>query len=321
MRLDMGQGPVVGQKRDTAGAVLHQEVYDLRPWYHDYSRLGLQTVFDEPSTLRHRVGGGLRKLAQAATKGLRGGAVEKGEKLALRHLFSITPSPHLVNQRHKEQVIRVFVRKALGQLGDAPSCLDLFCADGYYSCLLAHSCAEAVITGVDLDPLEIKRAQTASRLLNLINGRFVVADVWEFVHQAQPYDLVLCTGGLYHLRDPRRLLEQLFPICAGFLLVQSVVTLETEDPGYFVSPAPGWKHGSRFTYAGLRGWLEEIGWEVVEEHRNELTGNTRLCDRGSGYFLCRTPNGNAADLAKEQPRRFRAQAGVDVTGSQAKGKL
>ncbi|MCP5101623.1 MAG: hypothetical protein GY943_39265, partial [Chloroflexi bacterium] len=76
-------------------------------------------------------------------------------------------------------------------------------------------------------------------------------------------------------------------ITKGYLVIQSAITLETEDPDYFVSPAPGWKHGSRFTHDGLKKWLQEIGWEIIEEGRNELTGNPRLTDRGSSYFLCR----------------------------------
>jgi hypothetical protein len=66
--------------------------------------------------------------------------------------------------------------------------------------------------------------------------------------------------------------------------------LETEAADYFVSPAPGWKHGSRFTHAGLKQWLTDAGWIVLDEARNELTGNPRLCDRGSSYFLCRVPS-------------------------------
>lgn len=270
----------------------YKELYDSSPWYHDFAHLGLQTIFKEPepSTFGARVAKWEQKLSQAVTQAMSGKAVEKGEKFSLRALFSDAPSPHLVNQRQKEQIIIPFLQYALETLGDAPSCLDLFCADGYYSGIIARLCPEAVITGIDLDPMEIKRAKTAARLLQAQNSQFIVADVWEFAQQAKRYDLVLCTGGLYHLREPRRFLEMLHPICADFLLVQSAITLETEAPDYCVSPAPGWKHGSRFTYAGLRRWLKEIGWEIVKEDRNELTGNTRLCDRGASYFLCRVHN-------------------------------
>jgi tRNA (mo5U34)-methyltransferase len=218
---------------------------------------------------------------------VRGPAVEKGEKLSLRGIFSDAPCSHLVNQRHKEQVLIPFTQQALDNLTKTPHCLELFCSDGYYGCMIAHLQPGAVVTGVDLDPQEIQRAQSVARLLGISDIRFVVADVWEYVRQAGPYDLVLCTGGLYHLREPRRFLEMLHAICGDFLVVQSVVTLETEDPKFFLSPAPGWQHGSRFTHAGLRRWLLEIGWNIVQEERNELTGNPRRCDRGSSYFLCR----------------------------------
>ncbi len=258
----------------------YQDVFDLRPWYHDFSRLGLQTTF------QRSLAGRAADLARAALRTLRGGPVEKGEKLSLRGLLRPSSS-HLVNQRHKEEFIIPFLQQALNELGEEPSCLDLFCADGYYSCTIARLRPDARITGIDLDPQEIRRAETAARILSASRARFVVADVWEWVQKAQPYDLVLCTGGLYHLREPRRFLELLRPISRRFLIVQSAVTLETDDPAYFVSPAPGWKHGSRFTAAGLRQWLTGLGWEIVAEGRNELTGNPRLCDRGSAYFLCR----------------------------------
>ncbi|MBN1953791.1 MAG: class I SAM-dependent methyltransferase [Anaerolineae bacterium] len=264
----------------------HPQVYELRPWYHDFARLGLQTVFDEPPHIGARAVDLLRRLAAAARRAAGVHAVEKGERFSMRTLLAGAPPSHRVNQRDKEQVVIPLIQQALQGLEGAPSCLDLFCADGYYSCTIAHLCPAAAITGVDLDPAEIRRAETAARLLGVAKARFVVADVVDFVRQAAPHDLILCTGGLYHLQEPRHLLQRLYPISTHFLVVQSVVTLESESPDYFVSPAPGWKHGSRFTHAALRRWLEEIGWEIVAAARNELSGNSRPCDRGSSYFLC-----------------------------------
>jgi hypothetical protein len=290
MHTGFNSGGFVERMSNRSEAAFYQEIYDLRPWYHDFSGLGLKTVFDEPPGFRSRVSSGLRDLTGMAVRALRASSVEKGEKLSLRGLLISAPSSHLVNQRHKEGVIFDLLGEAIQNTGESPKCLDLFCADGYYSCALAGICPSAEITGVDLDAAEIARAQTASRILEAHQCRFVVADVWDFVSRAEPYDLVTCTGGLYHLSEPRHFLELLYPVCAEWLVVQSVVTLETEDAEYFISPAPGWKHGSRFTHAGLRSWLEETGWVVVKERRNELLGNQRLCDRGSSYFLCRVPH-------------------------------
>jgi hypothetical protein len=101
--------------------------------------------------------------------------------------------------------------------------------------------------------------------------------------------MILCAGGLYHLSDPKKLLKLCYKITKHYLAIQTVVTLETEDKDYFVSPAPGWKHGCRFTDAGLREWLKQIGWKIVKHDRNELRANLQLSDRGSVYYLCKKP--------------------------------
>jgi cyclopropane fatty-acyl-phospholipid synthase-like methyltransferase len=200
------------------------------------------------------------------------------------------------NQSRKESVIAPFIRQALDDITQQKDrirtlrCLDLFCADGYYSCMLARMCPDVEITSVDLDEQEIVRARTAARLLGVHQATFELADVWEFVRAPRQFDLILCTGGLYHLTQPSdfvRLLRQMCgPVNGQQLVVQSVVTLENDDPDYFVSPAPGWKHGSRFTHGGLGRWLEQAGWRIVASDRNELSGNARPCDRGSSYYRC-----------------------------------
>lgn len=262
----------------------YQEIYELRPWYHNFNKLGLQTDFGDMSMSRMEQ---LRRLLLLLSPVKPDGFVEKGEKLSLRTLLAGAPNSHQINQRHKEAYLIPYLQRSLETVGKAPRCLDLFCADGYYSCWMGQTRPDAVITGVDLDEKEIERARTAVQILNIPNATFHVTDIWQWLQQPGQYDVIMCAGGLYHLTEPRRLLAELRQIAAGYLVIQSAITLETEDPDYFVSPAPGWKHGSRFTHAGLRRWLTELGWTIVDEGRNELTGNPRLCDRGSSYFLCR----------------------------------
>ena len=260
----------------------YPEVYDLRPWYHDFARLGLQTRFaprrrDQLTQLVSP----LRRLVDRAY-------VEKGERFSLRQFIHPSAPTHATNQLQKESIIIPYMQRSLQQLGSEQPlrCLDLFCADGYYSCLLAQQQANIHVTGVDLDAAELNRARAAARLLNITRAQFLQADVWDFVRASPPFDLVLCAGGLYHLSDPRGFLNLLRESGAKALIVQSVVTLETDDPAYFVSPAPGWPHGSRFTHAGLGRWMTELGWRIQESAINELAGNPRLCDRGSSYYRC-----------------------------------
>lgn len=129
-----------------------------------------------------------------------------------------------------------------------------------------------------------------ARRLGLPDVEFVRDDVEDFLERSsKTYDLVLCAGGLYHSSEPVGLLRRVRRASRGFAVLQSVVTLETEDEGYFVRPAPGWRHGCRFTHAWLRQRLREIGFRVEEEARAELPGNRRRRDRGSSFFLCRVP--------------------------------
>ncbi|RLC55802.1 MAG: hypothetical protein DRI80_17170 [Chloroflexota bacterium] len=269
-------------------AAFYQEVYDLQPWYHDFARLGLKTRFDKREMgLGRRLVNAARMLLSLKPRQLLGTRLEKREILSLREVLGERCPPHFTNQLCKERVLIPYLTRCLKGLEEHPTCLDLFCADGYYSCMMADICPGARITGIDLAAMEIKRARTAARLLGFDNIEFIIADAWAFIQEPHRYDLVLCAGGLYHLEEPRRFLVLLRPITAHYLVVQSVVTLETEDPNYFVTPAPGAQHGSRFTHAALECWLGETGWEILDQTRNELTGNRLRCDRGSSYFLCR----------------------------------
>ena len=274
-----------GQQTTMSVQSVMAEAYRLRPWYHDFARLGLRTDFDEfPPRPADRLRNMLREARRAW-------GYANGGRFSLRRALTPPPSSHRLNQGPKEAVLGPFLTRALAQLPEGPRCLELFCADGYYSCVVSRARPDAPVTGIDRDPREIERARTAARLLGCSRATFVADDVPGFLEREGPlYDLVICAGGLYHLTEPRRLLERLGRRTAGFLVVQSVVTLESEDPRYFVSPAPGWRHGCRFSHATLGRWLGELGWTVIAQDRNELPGNPRPADRGSSYFLCRAPS-------------------------------
>jgi SAM-dependent methyltransferase len=274
------------------------EIYALRPWYHDFSALGFDTTFlGVPLTLGERVQRA-RDVAGAALgrawRTARTTPVPRERARSVREVLRRVPSPHLQNQPVKERHLLPLASRALSALGPRPACLELFSADGYYSCRLKALSPEARVTGVELDAEHTRRAETMARRLGFADMRFRRADVWAFLDGTdEAYDLVLCAGGLYHVSDPARLLQAVQRVARGFLVVQSVVTLETEDAGYFVQPAKGWQHGCRFTHAWLRARLQALGWQVLEEARAELPGNPRLHDRGSSFFLCRAPAAHA----------------------------
>ncbi len=263
---------------------VEQKIKALQPWYHDFSSLGLATHVAEPVFNPAR---NLKLLAQGIKQWGMGNYVEKRDILSLRKILNKNPDSHRVNQRHKEEFLVPMLGDTLNTIGPAPKCLDLFCADGYYTCRIKHLSPQAQVTGIDLDARHLQRAQFAAKTLKLNdNVQFIMDDVLQFVAQAPAFDLIFCAGGLYHLENPHQFLQHLGQTDSKFLIVQSAVTLTTEDEDFFVSTAPGWKHGSRFTHAALKNWLLDSGWRVEQEGRNTLTGNTRLLDRGSSYFAC-----------------------------------
>jgi 2-polyprenyl-3-methyl-5-hydroxy-6-metoxy-1,4-benzoquinol methylase len=272
-------------------ATFYQEAYDLRPWYHDFEKLGLQTRFDRQQMgLGERLTRVARMLRTLRPRQILGTRLEKREIYALLQMVGASSPGHFTNQPVKEQALVPYLTRCLDSLQGSPTCLDLFCADGYYSCMMAQMNPNARVTGIDLAAMEIKRAETAARLLDLQNVTFVGGDAWELFQEPRQYDLVLCAGGLYHLEEPRRFVDLLRRITRHYLVIQSVVTIETDDPDYFVTPAPGLRHGSRFTQAALEKWLTETGWEVLGQAQNELPGNRLARDRGSCYFLCQPPS-------------------------------
>jgi protein-L-isoaspartate O-methyltransferase len=268
------------------------ELYALQPWYHDFSSLGFDTTFLEvPLTPRERVERAIELVASKLRRvwpGPRTSPVPKARVRSIRELLRRLPSSHLINQPVKEMHFIRLIRRALSDLPPSPSCLDLFCADGYYSCQVKKLQPAATVTGIELDDEHITRATTIARRLDLEDVTFRREDVWVFLERCSVrYDLVLCAGGLYHLSAPTRLLERIGDVSRGYVVLQSVVTLETEERDYFVEPAPGWQHGSRFTHAWLRDRVAGLGWRILAESRAELPGNRSLRDRGSSFFLCR----------------------------------
>lgn len=260
------------------------ESYALRPWYHDFSRLGMRTRFEDSRPAAVRT---LLSIGRAALARVRRGGIEKGERVLSRRHFSNSVSSHFGNQSAKEAGLQPLIDEALAN-HEAPECLDLFCADGYYGLTIASMRPSALVTGVDLDPAEIERATTAARVLGIDRARFVQADAVRFLErQTGRYDFVLCTGGLYHLYDPVKLLRRLPSVVKSFIVIQSVVSLGKREASYFESPAPGWRHGCRFSHARLKSWLEETGFDIVREEQSELPANRRASDRGSSFFLCR----------------------------------
>jgi hypothetical protein len=198
------------------------------------------------------------------------------------------PGMYALNQRAKEPLIVGYMLYAMGKLKARDvrplTVGELFCADAYYSFVARRFGADRC-DGFDNDrDGHLEQAHFAAALLNETNVGIHKTDVFDMPADYQA-SIVVNAGGLYHVADPLRVLEQSFAMARDYLIVQSVVSLANEDETYFETPAPGWTWGCRFSFAFLRREIEKRGYAIVDSDRNVLTGNDRPEDRGSAYFL------------------------------------
>lgn len=233
------------------------EIFLRHDWYHDFSPLGLKTN-------------------------------------QFRSAF------YRKNQQAKQDELFDLIDRAIASCPREPGPgikgVELFCADGFYANYAASRGVRSML-GVDLDADSVEarsgvleQARLVTRLLG--NGDYIhyrKADVFDLDGS---WDICICAGGLYHLTDPRRLLTRLRRQVKTALVLQTVVSLENQDPSYFVTPAPGLTWGCRFSSKHLDRMIETSGWEIMERRENQLPGNIRLCDRGSVYLLCRPRESN-----------------------------
>jgi hypothetical protein len=197
------------------------------------------------------------------------------------------------NQRAKAPIIGAYIQWAIAKsrkkICDDVSFVELFCADGYYAMLARHfGATSAVGLDNDRDGYFIKSMLIAERL-KLSGIRFVKEDVNDMNCIGQ-FDIVSNLGGLYHVTNPVEILQKSYRLAKKYLIIQTVVSMANEDPDYFESPAPGWTWGARFNRVSFNRLVSNLGYDVIDSHFNELEGNDRLEDRGSLYYLIKSPS-------------------------------
>lgn len=200
-----------------------------------------------------------------------------------------------LNQESKQEVIFSLIDKAIDLCGDNNTIcgIELFCADGFYS-NYAIKKGVSKMTGIDIEMDEaggrgaLSYARLMSKILGHIeNTKYENRSVFNINGS---YDIVICAGGLYHISNPKELLESLKKHTKKALVIQTVYSLESNDESYFESPCPGWSWGCRFSYKYLINMVKSAGWVIAEERSNELKGNLLSRDRGSAYLLCLPQN-------------------------------
>jgi hypothetical protein len=202
------------------------------------------------------------------------------------------PGIYAPNQACKEPILLAYMQFAIAKCRTvrctSVSFAELFCADGYYAMAARHFGATDAL-GIDNDrDGHFENAERIAAILGIDRIAFLKMDVND-IPSLSPVDIVANVGGLYHVPNPEEVLRTSYAMARRFLIVQTVVSMATDDARYYASPAPGWTWGNRFSRASFDALIDGTGWTVVDRHFNELEGNDRLEDRGSVYYLIRKP--------------------------------
>lgn len=188
-----------------------------------------------------------------------------------------------INQRVKEPIIRAYTAFALAKCGESATYMELFCADGYYA-LLARKLGAVKAYAVDNNQHGFSgQVNEIADYLGITNVEFINADI--ITDPLPVADVVANVGGLYHVGNPKTVLEKSYNLANKYLIIQSVVTTETTSDTYFAAPPPGWTWGSRYSRQSFERMMKETGYKILDSHFNELPMNKEARDRGSVYFL------------------------------------
>jgi 16S rRNA G966 N2-methylase RsmD len=102
--------------------------------------------------------------------------------------------------------------------------LDLFSANGAFAVECALAGAKRVV-GVEFDRERVQCAEFLAHVLarnSVAAPTFCLGDVYTLSEQfTEPFDIVLCMGGLYHIADPPYVLSQIRRIMKEKLIIQT----------------------------------------------------------------------------------------------------
>jgi SAM-dependent methyltransferase len=123
------------------------------------------------------------------------------------------------------QIAADLLRKPLSQC----RVLDLACLEGHYAIEFALHGAEVV--GIEGRASSVAKCEFVKADLGLTRASFFQDDVRNLTREKYGvFDLVICSGLLYHLaaKDAYRLLEAMFEVTAGLVLIDTFVALTSQ---------------------------------------------------------------------------------------------
>jgi len=241
-------------------------VYQARPWWHDFSSLGMPTDFSKHPSVGEQW-------------------VNLVRKALGKQPFTSEGSHH--NQMVRDPDILPALDKAFAlhreKYGEAQSFLETFANDGFYSFWVAEKYNTPRVTCVELMSEYVERGRLMAEVLHKPQVQFICQDVHDM--DATPVDVALCMGGLYHVADPDAVVAKLRGK-AKYLVAHSCTSTLSNDPAYFVTPAPYLHHGCRFSHEYFLAMLPRAGWKILESGFAIYPNPVNEHSTGSSWALC-----------------------------------
>ena len=168
--------------------------------------------------------------------------------------------------------------------------LDLFCANGAFSFEAALAGASEVV-GVESSEDRVRCAEFLAQAFQRRNHctmRFMAGNVYDLTRTFhEPFDVVLCFGGLYHVADPCYVLDQINALTKERLIVQTAQIISGRGTyGKFRLRNDATKRGMTSLIGGRGTWhlsvacfenmLRHSRFEILETRRPSIWSRKRF---------------------------------------------
>jgi 2-polyprenyl-3-methyl-5-hydroxy-6-metoxy-1,4-benzoquinol methylase len=190
------------------------------------------------------------------------------------------------NHEMKKKLMLPWIRENVG----GKRVLDLFSANGAFAMECAIAGAKEVV-GLEFDPERVRCAEFLARVLagnGLVAPKFSVGDVYTLTQRfSQPFDIVLCMGGLYHIADPPYVLSQLRELVKERLIIQTsnILPGRSNRATFFVredrtasglSSIRGGRGVWRFSVPCFQAMLKHAGLRVLQDKQPDFWTRRRF---------------------------------------------
>ena len=192
-----------------------------------------------------------------------------------------------VNNEMKQEMVSDWIASSV----KGKRVLDLFSANGGFSIIAALAGAKEVI-GVEYSQERIQCAEfVADKVRPKLDTKieFIQGDVYDIAkYFDEPFDVVMCLGGLYHIADPAHVLREIRSLTKERLILQTaqVLPLPLNRARFVVRREDQTNIGMTSIRRGYGTWyysprcLRELLWhggfDITEERRPPLLKRRRF---------------------------------------------